>query len=144
MGISDALVLDSVIVLVCGILLFRYGELSAAHPGVMYLVFHILVFTTRMYAISSGAPTLFTDFARGAWPIAEDEIVRAGNLADIGLASTTVAFIKAARDDRCYSHRYIASANSSTLSATMVWVVCAITFPVGLIAIFLFAAVPTR
>ena len=130
----------------CSILLWRYARISALHPGFMYLLFHVWGFTLRVYAILSGAPTLFTNWP-GALPVSDAEIAWAANLADLALVTMTAAWIKVAADDR-RRHNLLRSnthgdPNSAMLSERVISIVGAIAAPIGLLALLYFGDTPT-
>ncbi len=74
-----AALLDTLSLVTCAMLMWRYGRMSARHPRLMYLVFHILVFALRIYSMLAGSPTLFADWRVGS-PVSEAEIAWAANL----------------------------------------------------------------
>jgi hypothetical protein len=142
----QAALLDSSVVVMCSILLWNYARISALHPGFSYLLFHVCVFTLRVYAILAGAPTLFTNWP-GALPVSDAEIAWAANLADLALVTMTAAWIKVAADDR-RRHNTLRSntrgdPNSAMLSETVVSIVGAIAAPIGLLALLYFGSTPT-
>jgi hypothetical protein len=120
--------------------------MSAMHPGFVYLVFHVLVFTFRIYAVIAGAATLFTNW-RGSVPVSDAEMAWAANLADIALVAMTAAWIKVAWDDQCKqsaSDRPVeADANQAMLSKKVIWVVAALAAPIGVMALLSFGYTPT-
>jgi hypothetical protein len=143
MSLVLATALDTFVLVVCAILLYRYARLTSAHPGFMYLVFHMMFFTVRMYAVMAGAPTLFTGW-RGALPVGLQEIAWAGVLADVGLVSMTVALIICSeKDRRTMAHCSTAAhATGAALSERVIRLVSAVAFPIGIIALMAFSSMP--
>jgi len=142
MVLYQAVLLDIMIVLACAVLLAKYARVSALHPGTVYLLFHILVFTSRACAILAGSPTLFTGSRHGGVPVSEEEIAWALNLADMGLISMTLAWVQASRDDwRKHGARGSDTAsgtNSAVLSERVLWIVSALAAPIGIVALIVF------
>src|SRR5215813_4766265 len=93
--IPMALFIDISVVVVCTVLLLRYGQLSHSHPGTIYLFFHIYTFTLRLIGIAFGAPTLFSRYWLFFESIRVDEILRASIAGDVALVVMTVAWIRA-------------------------------------------------
>ena len=145
MDLYQAALLDSFTVVTCSILLWKYARISAFHPGVVYLFFHVLAFTFRVCAILAGAPTLFTNWP-GALSVSHAEIAWAANLADIALVTMTAAWIHlGAADRRTHSiprsnaHR---DPKSAMLSERAIKIVGAIAAPIGIVALLYFAHIP--
>jgi hypothetical protein len=142
-----ALLLDIFSVLCCAALLWKYAKLTALHPASTYLLFHVLVVTSRAYFILAGSPTLFTAWGPGVIPLSDAEIAWAVNLADLALLSMTAAWIKVASNERPMSAERptIGRPDSSVamLSPKVIRYVGAIALPIGLVALFYFAYVPT-
>ena len=146
MDLYQAALLDSFAVVTCSTILWKYARISALHPGFAYLLFHVLVFTFRSYAILAGAPTLFTNWP-GALPVSDAEIAWATNLADVALVTMTAAWVKIAADDR-RGHSILRSnthgdPNSAMLSERVISIVGAIAAPIGLLALLYFGNTPT-
>ncbi len=141
-----AALLDTFVLVTCAALMLKYARLSALHPGFMYLIFHSLVFTARLYSILAGSPTLFTNW-RGGLPVTEAEIAWAANLADIALVAMTAGWIKVAADDRrtfgIPREDALPDPDATVLSERVIWFVAAITVPIGLLALFYFGNTPT-
>jgi hypothetical protein len=146
MPLYYAALLDVLVLFTCAMLMWKYARISALHPGFMYLVFHSLVFTARMFSILGGSPTLFTGF-RGGLPVSEAEIAWAANLADIALVTMTAAWIKGAADDRRRHGVPTTDAppdpNGAVLSENVIWFVAAVSAPIGLVALLYFGNTPT-
>src|SRR5262245_43648936 len=123
-----AVVVDLLTLATCIVVLLRYGKLAHSHPAIVYLLFHILAFTSRLVAILSGAETLFSNTVGFFEAVTEVEIVRAALLADITLLIMTVAWIRAAMVDgkemAARSQRSIT--NRANLSLGHIWRVSAI------------------
>jgi hypothetical protein len=143
----QAALLDPFVVVTCAILLWQYARISALHPGFVYILFHVLVFTSRVYSVLAGSPTLFTGWGQDVLPVSEQEIAWATNLADLALISMTAAWIKVAADDRRKQGIPTSNAhqdpNSAMLSERVVWSVGAIAAPIGLVALIYFGYTPT-
>ena len=146
MDLYQAALLDSFAVVTCSALLWKYARLSGLHPAFAYLLFHVLVFTFRSYAILAGAPTLFTNWP-GALPVSDGEIAWAMNLADVALVTMTVAWIKVAADYRRKQGILRRNAhpdpNSAMLSKRVISIVGAIAAPIGLLSLLYFGDTPT-
>ncbi len=141
MSLYQALLLDLLIVVSCTILMTKYARVSALHPGPVYLLFHLMIFTSRAYSVLTGSSTLFAGWSHGGIPVSEDEIAWALSLADIGLVSMTLAWLQAARDDwrKHGTERSDAEMRTNAvLSERIIWVVSAVAAPIGIIALVLF------
>ncbi len=86
---QTALTIDLVVVILCTFFLFRLGRLSAMHPAVIYLFFHVWVVTKRLTELSLGSP-LFSAFPHQ--PITIAEITRASLMFDVVLVVMTLAW----------------------------------------------------
>jgi oligosaccharide repeat unit polymerase len=140
----EAALLDTAVVVVCFIFLYRFGRVTSVHPGLAYLLFHVMFFTTRLYAVAGGAPTLFTSWP-GALPVSDTEIAVAGILADVGLVGMTVGCIFCSRRNR---NRGLQASNGirinkSMLSEKVVIAVCAVALPIGIISLLVAGAIPS-
>ena len=142
MLLYQAILLDSVVVLTCAVVMIKYARVSALHPGPMYLLLHVMIFTTRACSILMGSPTLFAGWSHGELPVSEAEIAWALTLADMGLISMTVAWVQAAAvDRRKHDHHGGAPAihsDAAVLSERVIWMVSAIAAPIGIVALILF------
>jgi hypothetical protein len=146
MDLLTATLVDILVIFTCAVLLWRYGQPSALHPGAVYIPFHVFVFTSRAWFVLGGAPTLFTGWGNGALPVSFTELSWALNLADIALISMTIAWIKVAIDARrrhLASNREEFATDSALLSTKVLWTVSAIAFPVGIAALVLFGNLST-
>jgi hypothetical protein len=146
MDLPAAILVDVLVVSTCSALLWRYGQLTALHPGAVYIPFHILVFTLRAWFVLEGAPTLFTGWGNGALPVSFPELSWALNLVDIALVSMTLAWIKVAADARRWhltADRKEYASDSALLSTKVLWSVSAVAFPIGIIALLLFGNLST-
>jgi hypothetical protein len=141
----EAVLLDVFLVLSCAFLLWKHARLSALHPGTIYILFHVLVFTSRAYFVLTGARTLFAGWGHGVVPVTQAEIAWAMNLSDLALVSMTAAWIKVASDDRQKQadpgHRH-SSSNQALLLPHVVRSVAVVAFPIGVAALIYFAYVP--
>ena len=85
-----ALTTDLTVVAVCTFFLWKLGRISAMHPAVTYLFFHVWVVTKRLFELACGAP-LSIIFPHQ--PIALPELTRAGLMFDLVLVVMTAAWI---------------------------------------------------
>lgn len=147
MDLYQAMFLDSFVVVTCAILLWKYARVSALHPGFVYILFHVLVFTSRVYSVLAGSPTLFTGSGQDVLPVSEQEIAWATNLADLALISMTAAWIKVAADDRrkygVPTTNVLPDPSGAMLSERVIWIVGAIAAPIGVVALIYFGYTPT-
>jgi hypothetical protein len=143
MSLFLASILDTFVLVTCAVVLYKYARLTSAHPGFIYLIFHGMFFTARMYAVMGGSPTLFTAWP-GALPVSEQEIAWAGVLADVGLISMTVALVLCSQNDRRRTARSFATADGpgAVLSERVIQLVSAVAFPIGIVALLAFGIVP--
>lgn len=142
--IQTMLFIDSLLVVVCGFLFLRFARASHSHPGTIYFCFHIFTVTIRLWAISTGATTLFTDWGWPFVPVTEQEIVRAALLFNIALVVMTIAWIKAAADDY-RRHGKLPLPHElppPNLSVKHIWRVGVIVFPIGLGGLLFIARLP--
>lgn len=140
--ISSALLIDVAVLLVCILLLLRYGRLSHSHPGTIYLFFHIYSFTMRLIGLEFGSPTLFQDSGRFE-PVQHFEIVRASLWADAVLFGMTLAWVWASARDlkKGELHEQVRDSRSH-LSLSYIWSVPMIIFPIGLLGLWAYAYLP--
>jgi hypothetical protein len=141
--LTTALVVDASLLIVCTVLLLRYARLAHSHPGIVYLIFHTLVVTSRMLAVESGAETLFAVWGGIFEPVTEAEIARAALFADLTLVVMTAAWIRASMVDR----RLAAAVRTDeeprqTLSLKHIWSVAAIAFPLGIVGLVMLGRLP--
>lgn len=98
-----------------------------------------------MYSILAGSPTLFSDLRNGL-PVSEEEIAWAANLADLALVSMTAAWMMVGANDRrkqgILTSNVHPDPNSAMLSERVIWIVGAITVPIGLVTLILFGNTP--
>ena len=85
-----ALIVDLTVVVGCTFFLLKLGRLSAMHPAVTYLFFHLWVVTKRMTELACGAP-LSIIFPHQ--PISITELTRASLMFDLVLVVMTIAWI---------------------------------------------------
>jgi hypothetical protein len=130
--------IDVVVILWCLVLLAMRRDLRFSHPAVVYLAFHILVLSTRAWAVLNGAPTVLNT--------TEAEITRALNVADLALVSITLGWltVRSARPQKAHSSaRHGANAPRWTpLSDRKLRVVALTALPVGLISLVTLARIP--
>lgn len=86
----NALVIDVTVVAICVFFLLKLGRISAMHPAVIYLFFHIWVVTKRMTELALGAP-LSSAFPHQ--PITLTELTRASLMFDVVLVVMTTAWV---------------------------------------------------
>ena len=142
--VTSALVVDLFVLVVCTVLLLRYGRLAHSHPAVIYLFFHLLAIPSRLLAIMAGAETLFTGWGGVFEPVTESELARAAFLGDTVLVVMTIAWIRASKVDlkRNAGKAEQSAANTTTLSLRHIWTVVAIAFPIGVLGLVLVSNVP--
>jgi oligosaccharide repeat unit polymerase len=128
------------VLVVCTVLLLRYGRLAHSHPAISYLFFHAITVTSRLLAILAGAETIFASWGGIFEPVTEAEIGRAVFLADVVLLIMTVAWVRASIVDAKKPHLDIAQ--PVTLSLRHIWRVVVIAFPIGVVALALIGSVP--
>lgn len=94
--ITSALVIDLTVFSICTFFLFKLGRLSAMHPAVIYLFFHLWVVTKRLVELNLGAPlsVAFPD-----QPITLLELTRAALMFDVVLFVMTAGWIIASAVD---------------------------------------------
>jgi hypothetical protein len=143
-----ALALDLLTVIACAAILLRYGRLGHSHPGTIYLIFHLLSFTWRAASIVNGSPPLF-DGPFWGWgmrydAVTEEELVRALHMADLALATMTLAFVKASHDDASRQRRRGTPLEEKppTLRVNHIWEVVAVAMPLGLLGLYLMSRFP--
>lgn len=141
--IPTALIIDLSVLICSTVLLLRYGRLTHSHPATIYLLFHILVVTSRLLAVWNGAPTLFSEWA-GFEAVTDQELTRAVFLADATLIIMTLAWIKASMVHTRSQKKQIYKARGQrvTLSLKYIWPVVAVAFPIGIVGLFLLGDVP--
>ena len=144
--IRVALTVDLVALTLCTVLLLRYARLSHSHPATVYLCFHALVVSSRLWGIVAGSETLFTYWGSLFEPVTEGEITRAAQFADLTLAAMTLACIRASVVER---RRQVTRAQNpapsdglKTLSLVHIWAVVAVALPTGLVGLVLLGSVP--
>lgn len=141
------IIIDCSFLVVSVILLAKYGRLRHSHPAVIYLVFHVFAFTARLIAISSGAPTLFSQWGftkhGSPEPVTEWEIARAVLIADAALAIMTATWLwTSSRDSRKYGILQETQKDPDKISKNIFWGVIIVAFPVGVIGFILFSRIP--
>jgi oligosaccharide repeat unit polymerase len=123
--------------------LYKYARLTSVHPGFIYLFFHGLFFTGRLFSVSNGSPTLFSDWP-GTLPLTDQEIARAGLLADLALVGMTFGLMLSSHRDHNKAIRSaaVAKTTGAMLSIRVVQWVSAVTFPIGILSLLIAGAVP--
>ncbi|SDR88457.1 hypothetical protein [Actinopolymorpha singaporensis] len=84
-SLSTALLVDSAVVAACGAAFFRNRHRRHSHPAFIYLIFHVMLFTFRGWAIRQGSPTFLG--------LSEAEVVRALLAADVFLLSAAFGWL---------------------------------------------------
>lgn len=142
--VASALTIDLFVLVICTVLLVRYGRLTHSHPAVIYLFFHVLVIPSRLLAIMTGAETLFSKWGGLFEPVTEAELVRATVLGDIVLIIMTAAWIAASRLDikRNAARSERPATTPATLSLRHIWSVVSIAFPIGVLGVGIMGSVP--
>lgn len=92
MGLTDARFLDLVVVATCTLFLVAKGGLRHSHIAVIYIGFHLLVFSLRAYGVDHGGETYFGTTT--------PEIVRALLYADGFLIAATIGWLTVPKDRR--------------------------------------------
>ncbi|MGH9906752.1 MAG: hypothetical protein ACRD8U_14350, partial [Pyrinomonadaceae bacterium] len=140
--IPTALFVDLVVLSLCTLALLRYGRLSHSHPAITYLVFHSVVVPLRLFAIWTGADTLFSSWGFFE-AVTEAEIVRAAVLFDLTLIIMTIAWIRASAVDRAEELPTVQSRRrATTLSLPRIWSVVFFAFPVGVAGLLILGNIP--
>lgn len=140
--------LDLSVLFLCIMMLARTKELTFFHPAVLFLSFHVLVFTLRMISISLGAPTLFNEnylIRLGFEPVRYDEIIRAIVYADIGLFVSTIGFIVAGmvHKRRVIEHRSRSeNIREIKINKPLFLSIMRITFVIGMVGLVLISYFP--
>jgi hypothetical protein len=130
-SLSNALLIDGVVLFVCAAVLLRDRDARHSHPATIYLAFHLLVMTLRGWALLNGAePKL---------QLTEAEAARALGYADIFLISLTVGW-KLPRPDRWR----LAPAQPMRIRMPVVVLVSTAALPVGLFFLLTRAYLPGR
>jgi hypothetical protein len=139
MPLSNVVVVDLTVWILCLIALLSFARLSASHPATIYLLFHFFLFSARAVAILSGATTLFS--WRGTSPLTEAEIARALLVADLALVTMSCAWITVA-------HRMAKASvlnfqdRGRALNPVIIRTVAVIAIPCGCIAMLLWGRFP--
>lgn len=135
--------IDVMTVILCVVLLLKYGRLAHSHPGTIYLFFHLYTFTFRLFGLMFGAETLFSEYQGFIEAVTHGEIVRAALLGDLALVVMTAAWIKASVDDlKKHQRAPVVEEGSANLSLRYIWAVVAVAFPLGIFGLLAFANVP--
>jgi oligosaccharide repeat unit polymerase len=145
MSLSEVSLLDPIVLIICGILLYKNARLTSVHPGCMVLIFHAMFVTGRLYSVMGGSPTLFSHWP-GTLPVSEQEIARAGFLADIALISITIGLIVSSPRDTggTAPHSTVLPASpTALLSERVVRMVSAVALPIGILAVLVNGVVPS-
>lgn len=143
--IQFALVLD-LITVACSIgALVRLARIGHSHPASIYLFFHLTIVTLRLVAlVFADAPTLFSGFGSQFAAVGPDELARAAFVADAALVMLTVGSIRASRDDvrHLLATRGEPPAPVRILSIKKIWIMVALTLPLGVFMLLNHAMMP--
>jgi len=139
---ASAIAIDLACTTVCALLLARFGRLSHSHPGTVYLFFHLFTFSSRLWALSAGAPTLYSPpfWDHRFEPVALDEIVRASLYADVALVVMTFTWMGVARSE--LSNSFSGKLARIELNPRILHPICAVSFVIGIIGLLAYAKVP--
>lgn len=85
MSLGDAILLDTFAVTVAATAMVLRGGLRHSHPGVIYLAFHVVVFSLRALAVQGGAPI--------SLGVTSEELARALNYADLFLVCVVAGLV---------------------------------------------------
>jgi hypothetical protein len=139
---------DVATLLVSSSLLVRFAKLRHSHPAVIYLIFHVLVFTTRLISIYAGSPTLFSEWgftsARSTDPVTHVEIARAMIIADVALLIMTGGWISASVRDQAKFGPLPKPRHEKPgkLSITVFKWVIAVALPIGIVGFLMLSRIP--
>jgi O-antigen polysaccharide polymerase Wzy len=136
--------IDLIIVAACVLVLLRRGRLAHSHPATIYLFFHIYMVTLRLAALATGALTLFADWGLQFGPVTYDEIARAAVMMDAALVLVTIASLSASRHDlrKNGPPPQPGQEGPKNLSLGIIWMVCAVVIPIGMIGLLTLADLP--
>lgn len=127
-----SLVIDLSVFLLCTSFLWRYGKLSAYHPATIYLVFHFLIFTVRLFAINSGA-ALFLSNSSYFLGTENHEISRAAFWADMGFLAMTLAWLVEAQKNE---DDFVQTEQGILIDGKVLNIILFVTIPLGIWGIF--------
>lgn len=131
MTLDSALYMDAVSVLLAGSLLIAHPAIRFAHPGTIYLGFHVALVTARAWAIDYGAETYM-----GVGP---SEVARAVAFADIFLVVATLGWLAAGKPSTGVATRRDSFA---ILDEGVLWRAALVAVPVGLLSLLSVGYVP--
>lgn len=124
------------LLLVLGLPLLMWRQLSFWHPIVAYLFFHFYCFTWRLIGLINGELPMYAELARGD-PIRLDEFERAMIWADLALVIFCVASHVAQRN---FSRHTVRSTWRRLYSKRVINAISALALPLGFAALFIFKA----
>ena len=87
----QALTIDAFTLALCIFIAFREAR-STLHPAWMFLGLHIYIVSFRLVQLYTGSHPMRATFV---WPVAVNEVIRAGVAADLGLAAMATSWIYA-------------------------------------------------
>lgn len=131
---NELFLIDVSIWLLCLFLMLRWGNLSLLHPAALYFFFHAYTFTFRLFQLANGAPTLFEGWGGQFVPVTRAEIQRASWVALAGLIIMTLVWLYLSNKVNLSTSR-ANRVRYRPFSRRILWMVCSITLPVGLIAL---------
>ncbi|HUO31446.1 MAG TPA: O-antigen polymerase [Bryobacteraceae bacterium] len=91
--LSQALTIDAFALALCICIAFREAR-STLHPAWMFLGLHVYIVTFRLIQLYTGSHPMRATFV---WPVAVNEVIRAGVAADIGLVAMALSWVFARR-----------------------------------------------
>ena len=124
------------LILVLGLPLLMWRQLSFWHPVVAYLFFHFYSFTWRMIGLINGDLPMYSEWALGD-PIRLEEFQRAMVWADVALVIFCLASFIA---HRTFTKAAKLPVSRRLYSRPIILAVCSVALPVGFTALFLFKA----
>jgi hypothetical protein len=144
MSIQTAIALDIMLVCAGAVILHFAGGLRLSHPAVLYLMFHVLVFTARAAAISLGAPTFLSN-VRGLDAPSLAEITQALIYADAMLVATIVGWLSVSKSSAARlsgTGADVDQVRTTPLSDKKIWWICGLAGSIGIYAFGRYAFIP--
>ena len=130
--LSTVIGIDLTVVSACAFALLLWGNVRLSHPGVLYVVFHVAVFSLRAIAVSKGAVTYFD--------ATEAECAKALAMADVALVCATLGWLVAARRSETATPPQPVEARE--LRMQVIIPVALIAFPYGVYSMLKFTNLP--
>lgn len=149
MVVSPSLLVDVLVLVSCGAVVIIKGGAAHSHPAVIYLIFHFLVVTSRIYAVDQGAATFLSGFGGRFQGVTKAEIYRAVAYADIALVAATIGWMSVRKrfQERPRSkldNHLIIAPPWRPLRYKYVLAVTVVALPVGAIILFRYGYIPGR